>query len=358
MKTLKIPRPISGGLMLSYKCSAECKHCMYGCSPKWKGDWISIEKLEKGLLILSEYIQPGPYGHENMSLNHGLHFSGGEPFLNFGILLKAVEIAEELRIPSTFAETNCSWCKDDAFTLNRLRLLKEKGLKGIMISVNPFYAEYVPFERTDRCIRISQNVFGSNVIVYQMEYYRQFKRLRITDKISIQDYLNLAHEKTLSNKVELFLMGRAAEQLKSLYPGYSAERFFNIPCQPPILRNWHNHFDNYDNFMPGFCGGLSLGSWFDLDRIVKKGVDLEKRPILKYLINDDMKGLMQFAKNTNYEELRVGYVSKCHLCLDIRKHLSVNSNFDELNPKEFYKQFFNLDQCMAEKRMGQGSDAE
>ena len=162
---------------------------MYACSPKWKGDWVTKEKLEEGLPILARYIKSSPYGHENMSLNHGLHFSGGEPFLNFELLLKATEIAEELRIPSTFVETNCSWCKDDTFTRNRLQFLKEKGLKGIMISVNPFYAEYVPFERTDRCIRISQQVFGQNVMVYQMEYYRQFKRLGITGKISIEDYL-------------------------------------------------------------------------------------------------------------------------------------------------------------------------
>ena len=90
--------------------------------------------------------------------------------------------------------------------------------------------------------------------------------------------------------------------------------------------------------MPGFCGGISLGNWFDLDRLVKEGVDLEKRQILQYLINDDMKGLLNFAKDMEYEELNNGYVSKCHLCLDIRKHLAARDNFEELKPKEFYGQ--------------------
>ena len=40
MTRLKLPEPISGGLLLSYQCNAECRHCMYACSPKWK-DWIS-----------------------------------------------------------------------------------------------------------------------------------------------------------------------------------------------------------------------------------------------------------------------------------------------------------------------------
>ena len=241
---MKIPQPISGGLMLSYKCPAECRHCMYACSSKWPGDWITVDQLEQYLPQLAEVFKPSPYGRQYMSLNHGLHFSGGEPFLNFKLLLKAVEIAETLEIPSTFVETNCFWCKADELTRERLEALKEKGLKGILISVNPFYTEYVPFERTDRCIRISQDVFGPNVMVYQMEYYRLFKRLGITGRLSIEEYLKQTGQKYLTDKVELFLMGRAAEKLKSIYPCYPAKQFFNTPCQPNFLRSWHNHFDN------------------------------------------------------------------------------------------------------------------
>jgi len=287
---------------------------------------------------LAKVIRPSPSGRQYMSLNHGLHFTGGEPFLNFELLLKAVEIAEALRIPSTFVETNCFWCKNDDLTRERLQALKKRGLGGILISVNPFYAEYVPFEKTDRCIQISQEVFGSNVMVYQLEYYRLFKRLGITRRLSIDDYLKLTRGESLSDRVELFLMGRAAEQLKDLYPSYPAKRFFNVPCQPSILRNWHNHFDNYGNFMPGYCGGISLGSWFELDRLVKEGLDLENRPVLNYLVNENMRGLFTFALDRGYREINEGYVSKCHLCLDIRKYLASRGNFEELKPRNFYEQ--------------------
>ena len=162
MTGIKLPQPTSGGVMLSYKCSAECRHCMYACSPRWQGDWISEEDLETLLSGLAGGIEPSPWGADTMSLNHGLHFTGGEPFLNFKLLTRAVEMAEALGIPSIFVETNCFWCKTDQATLEKLSLLKEKGLRGIMISVNPFYAEYVPFDRTKRCIRISHEVFGSS----------------------------------------------------------------------------------------------------------------------------------------------------------------------------------------------------
>ena len=253
------------------------------------------------------------------------------------IALAAVQIAEKLKIPSTFVETNCFWCKTDTLTRERLQILKDNGLKGIMISVNPFYAEYVPFERTDRCIRISQEVFGQNVMIYQLEYYHLFKQLGITDRLSIKEYLNLTREEPVSARVELFLMGRAAEKLKALYPGHPAKRFFGTPCLPEFMRSWHNHFDNYGNFMPGYCGGISLGSWFELDRLLKEGIDLVNRPVLNYLIKNDMKELFNFALDLGYQELSEGYVLKCHLCLDIRKYLVSIGDYAELQPRKFYE---------------------
>jgi hypothetical protein len=90
--------------------------------------------------------------------------------------------------------------------------------------------------------------------------------------------------------------------------------------------------------MPGYCGGISLGSWFEMDRLLKERIDLENRPVLKYLVKEDMKGLLNFALDVGYQELSEGYVSKCHLCLDIRKYLASNGDYDELKPREFYEQ--------------------
>jgi len=309
---------------------------MYACSPKWKGDWITRKDLEEGLSQLGGNIRPSPWGNLRISLNHGLHFTGGEPFLNFELLLTAVEMADELKIPSTFVETNCFWCRNDEATTEKLELLEEAGLKGILISVNPFYAEYVPFARTERCIRISQQVFGENVMVYQLEYYHQFKQLGIKNRISLEDYVELTRNEYFAQKVELFLMGRAARQLRDFYPTYPAHRFFNEPCRPPFLRNWHNHFDNYGNLMPGYCGGISLGQWKNLDRLVKEGIDLDEHPVLGFLIAGHMQGLLHFAQDYGYRESAKGYLSKCDLCLDLREHLVAEKDFEELSPKEFY----------------------
>ena len=125
--------------------------------------------------------------------------------------------------------------------------------------------------------------------------------------------------------------------MQNLYPAYPAQRFFAEPCPTPFLRTWHNHFDNYGNFMPGFCGGLSLGHWRDLDRLETEGLDIRDYPILRFLIFGDVGGLLNFARDYGYRASASGYISKCHLCLDLRKFLLDKGNFQELRPREFYK---------------------
>jgi hypothetical protein len=191
----------------------------------------------------------------------------------------------------------------------------------------------VPFERTERGVKIAQEVFGENVIVYQLEYYLQFKRLNIKGKIKFEDYYEL--EKDLINRVELFLMGRAVYRLSDIYPKYHLEEIVGMPCLPPFIRNWHNHVDNYGNYIPGYCAGISLGDCRSLNKLLEEGLDLERYPILNFLVNGDFRGLLWFAKDFGYQELG-GYLSKCHLCVDIRRYLLTKGEFEELKPKEFY----------------------
>jgi MoaA/NifB/PqqE/SkfB family radical SAM enzyme len=211
MKKLYIPEPVSGGILLSYKCTGECKHCMYSCSPRWKADWISEEDAERILNQLAGKIVGNPFGPDRIGINYGIHFTGGEPFLNFELLLKITQIAHELAIPSTFVETNCFWCTDDKTTREKLIQLKDAGLSGILISVNPFILEHIPFERSQRAMRLSREIFGRDVIIYQEFFYHQFKRLEIRNTLPLEEYLRISPDGL--RYVELLLMGRAPYKL-------------------------------------------------------------------------------------------------------------------------------------------------
>jgi hypothetical protein len=304
---------------------------MYACSPRWPADWILEADAEQVLAQLARTMEPRDRARGRVSLNEGLHFTGGEPFLNYELLLRLTEMARRLGLPSTFVETNAFWCRDDFTVRAQLLALREAGLDGIMVSANPFILEQVPFERTERAVRISREVFGGNALVYQRFFYDQFQGLGLRGTLAFADYLARAGHGL--NYVELFANGRVPYALGSLFRHQPASHFFGASCRRELIRDWHIHVDNYCNLVPGYCGGLSLGDARELDAICR-GVDLEERPVLQALLTD-LADLVELGQAYGYEE-QAGYVSKCHLCLDVRRHLVRQGAFLELQPGAFY----------------------
>ncbi len=335
MNRLCIPKPVSAGIILSYKCTSACKHCMYACSPHWEADWLSEEDAEKIFAQLSDKIHGSPYGKNDIGINFGIHFTGGEPFLNFELLLKMTQMANRYEIPSAFVETNCFWCTDDETTRKKLMQLRTSGLNGILISVNPFILEEIPFEKTARAVRLSEEIFSDSVIVYQEFFYRLFKEFNIKDTMSLKECRRRMTD--CLDYAELLPMGRASYALGHLYEMYPAEKFFGISCRAELTRDWHVHIDNYGNYMPGYCGGITLGDARELDALLK-GIDLGERPILRALVTDLQKLYEIGVERFDFKERTGGYVSKCHLCTDVRKRIVEHTDeFKELRPAAFYK---------------------
>ncbi len=307
---------------------------MYACSPHWNDDWISIQDAEKILTQLKDSIQASPHGPDKVGINSGLHLTGGEPFLNFNLLLKLTEMIKDYKIPSTFVETNCFWCGNDKETREKLSQLKDAGLNGILISVNPFILEQVPYERTERAIKISKEIFRENVMIYQELYEQIFKMLKIKNTLFFEDFMRLAPDSL--RYVELIPMGRATYELAFLYKKSPAKEFFGMSCKNELTRDWHVHVDNYCNYMTGYCGGISLGDARDLNPLLND-LKLEEKPILQALFSD-LQDLYRIGVNQfGYEEIDKGYVSKCHLCIDIRRHIVQQTDeFKELSPRQLY----------------------
>ena len=51
----------------------------------------------------------------------------------------------------------------------------------------------------------------------------------------------------------------------------------------------------------------------------------------------DLEELYQLGREFGYQEREEGYISKCHLCVDIRRHLARSGEFKELRPRQFYE---------------------
>nr|MBC7245308.1 radical SAM protein [Chloroflexota bacterium] len=332
MNRLSIPAPLSAGILLSYKCTSACRHCLYACSPRWKADWLTLDDAETILTQLAATMR-STYGYPGrVGINEGLHFTGGEPFLHFDLLLEVTALARRLGIRGTFVETNCFWCTDDAKTREKLIRLKEAGLDGILISVNPFIIEQVPFERIQYAVRISAEVFPGNVMMYQRFFYEQFRQMGLKGTLPFEEYLQRGGYGL--HYAELLPGGRVSYALAHLFQKYPAQHFFSSSCRHELVRDWHVHVDNYGNYVPGYCGGLSLGDARDLNALLR-GINLDELPVLHALLTS-LEELYRLGKTYGYEE-RDGYVSKCHLCTDIRRYLARVGDFQELKPREFYE---------------------
>lgn len=313
---------------------------MYACSPTWEDYWISRDGLKRVLEVLAPSIIPAsPRGR--VLLNEGLHFTGGEPFLNYHLLLEAVRLAEEMGYPSVFAETNCYWCVSREIVEERFSELKHAGMEGVLLSINPFLLERIPFERFKTALSMAEKIFGSNTLVYHDVYKRILEAINARDRMKLDEYLEACRRlgfwtiEASFNPSILLPMGRLVYSMSSLYRARPASEFFHVSCLHELTRPWHIHVDCYFNYIPGYCAGISLGDarrlwdWID-------GIPLDEYPVLEALTSS-LEALYKLAREYGYRK-RTGYISPCHLCLDVRLYLALNAKgFSELKPRQFYE---------------------
>jgi hypothetical protein len=132
--------------------------------------------------------------------------------------------------------------------------------------------------------------------------------------------------------------GRSGYRLGHLAPKQPAENFRRENCHLEILHAHHSHFDLYGNYISGFCGGLTIGDWHDLPNILNNFEAGRFPTLIETLIESGPYGLFKLAqRDFQYVPLPDGYVGKCHLCVDVRRHLAQEGDFEELRPLQFYE---------------------
>ena len=120
-----------------------------------------------------------------------VHITGGEPFLNYPLLIEAVGQAVRLGIPC-YVETNAGWCVREELVERRFLELRSCGLNAVLISCSPFHAESIPPERTLLGIEMAIQIFGSqNVIVYLADWLQQVADNDIQDTTALEHYISL-----------------------------------------------------------------------------------------------------------------------------------------------------------------------
>jgi len=273
-----------------------------------------------------------------------VHITGGEPFLKFSLLLHAAEVAAELGI-SVYVETNAGWCVKDELVERQFRALRDAGLSALLISCSPFHAETVPPERTTMAMRKSLEIFGpQRTIAYMAGWLDQIQAFGMDTPTPLEAYVQVYGQEDAGRMFwqgySLISGGRAGYRLGHLTPKRSPQAFRGQNCQRELLYAQHSHFDLYGNYIPAFCGGLTVGDWHQLPQLIEDFQANNYPSLIKLLIEAGPYGLYEMAQEFyEYQALDEGYADKCHLCVDVRLNLVENGNFTELKPVEFYENF-------------------
>jgi hypothetical protein len=325
-----ILHPSDVGLILSYQCQSQCAHCIYNCGPAWK-DWMEPQQVEQALGQMAAR-QPAPQ----------VHISGGEAFLNYPLLLHAVCTASKLGL-ACYLETNAGWSVNDEVVERRFAELKDAGLLAVLISISPFHAVSIPPKRTLLAIRCAVEVFGvQRVLAYQAQYLDEITRWGVEQPVPLEAY---AAQHGVRRAGRLFWQdygliagGRAGYRLGDYISTQPAAAFEGLRCRAELLAAPHSHFDLYGNFLPGFCGGLSLGDWHNLPALVERYLHNDYPQLIAMLIEGGPFALFKLAqREAGYVEREEGYAGKCHLCVDVRRSLLKSGGYAELQPAQFYE---------------------
>lgn len=313
--------------MLSYRCSCACRHCLYRCSPAQPDEWITPELADRVFAALAR--EPG---------FRELHLAGGEPTLRMDLLEALIRQAVARRVPLSYVETNGGWCKDAETALAGMRRLKAAGLPSILISVSMFHHEFVPFSATRHAVQAAREVFGSGrVLVYLPHLYDLLSRMPDEGTHSLDEFCRYAGiERRSPELLELFDVmpgGRVPQGLRECYTPQPAEAFRDCTCAGELLRAEHVHIDHHGHLFTGGCAGLVVGTVDDLHPAIDPG----RHPVFTALCDGGPYALAdREAAPRGFVPRENGYISKCDLCFDARRHLHKTGGYAELRPGTFY----------------------
>ena len=230
-----------GGVIVTYKCTAACLHCCYSSSPQREGAYISGEMSDEIFFLL------------NKTGCRSVHIGGGEPFINFEGLLEVCLSAQKNNVSIDYIETNASWFTDEAAVSLKLKKLKSAGADCLLISLDPFHNEFVPYSKIKNLLKCcGKNNFGT--FLWQSKFERLVRRLDENKTHTLAEYTEKFGPDFIKNTAETYGLGYNGRALRILAgsPKQNAEYFLglNDKCADSLRSLHHFHVDLNGDFIP------------------------------------------------------------------------------------------------------------
>ena len=129
------------GIVLTARCNASCAHCSKSYGP-FRTEHLSRECIFRLMDEAAAIDDDEPLSFE---------LTGGEPFLDFDLLVDVVDEGRRLGATVTCV-TNAFWAHDEDITKQKLTVLRDAGLTALAVSVSRFHQQFVPLHRAQRAL--------------------------------------------------------------------------------------------------------------------------------------------------------------------------------------------------------------
>lgn len=312
-------------VLYTYRCTLRCLHCCFYSSPTRPGVHVG---LADGL----EYLR------QLHTLDRVVHIAGGEAMMYWDDLRELCAHAAREGVAPHFLETNTSWCVDGSAGRDRLLLLRDLGVAGLLLSADAFHQRDCPVDRYLRCLDLAVEVFGeANVMGARLSPEDAEALARTADDAEAVRATALASGVCLTGRAGAVLApwfpDRPVEDLArdGMWHGPSDGMDCRKEFEPEEM--WEIHIDPYGNAQT--CCGVVVGSVrvTPLPELWQRG--FLGNPLVEALHSAGPVGLLPFAVGRGYEP-RTGYPQKCGMCWELRRFL--RPHFPEtFGPAEVYE---------------------
>jgi len=264
----------------------ECDHCFVWGSPSAKG----VMRLTDVLKILEEAKRLGTVNY--------ISIEGGEPFLYYPIMIRALEEAVKLGYHVEIL-SNCYWSTSVEDAVEWLLPVAETGNAELSLSSDPYHGEGWEINEVKNAIKAAKKL-GIPVGVISIKDPRA--------KFPCPNEL----EGVKIDQSEIMYRGRATSKLSQEAKKRPWTEFTKCPYED-LANPTRVHIDPFGYVH--VCQGISIGNAFEqtLSKIISAYNPLD-HPIITPLIKGGPLALIK-KFDLPHDEL---YADGCHLCYDAR----------------------------------------
>lgn len=274
-------------LLLTYECNLECDHCFVWGSP-WQSGTMTLAQIRE---ILRQAIQLGSV--------EWVYFEGGEPFLYYAILKKAVQEASEMGFRVGIV-SNGYWATSRLDALEWLSPMS--GLiQDLSISSDLYHWDETP-SRQARIASEAADQLNIPVGIISVAQPEDLDSPKSSGQLPI-------------GESAVMYRGRAAHKLAGRATPQAWNEITECPYED-LREPGRVHVDPFGNLH--ICQGIVIGNLFETPLVeIVKSYDPDAHEITSPLLAGGPKELIQ-----RYELSHAGsYADACHLCDYARRQL-------------------------------------